>query len=80
VRATWKAMKRPSVDTTGFEAFQPSWSLNEVRRVKSRPVPSRRSFQMSMLRKLAGSPKVRDWWSLSTQVSRPSGKMPSTSL
>ena len=61
-------MKRPSVETTGFEAFQPSWSLNVVRRVKSRPVPSRRSFQMSMLRKLAGSPNARDWWSLSTQA------------
>ena len=54
-------MSRPSVDTTGFEAFQPSWSLKVVSRVNSRPVPSRRSFQMSMLRKLAGSPNARDW-------------------
>ena len=73
-------MNRPSVETTGFEAFQPSWSLKVVRRVKSRPVPSSRSFQTSMLRKLAGSPNARDWRSLSTQVSCPSGKMPSASL
>jgi hypothetical protein len=40
----------------------------------------RRPKNSCRLRKLARSPKPRDWWSLSTQAWRPSGKMPSTSL